>query len=862
MSNSVDTLDHDLEQELNKGLKYSDGILNIVDEMARREIIKNKNVNELNLLFTLQDFCQNNEETNIVNKRREYNNPSKQEPEFINECSRKELPKPKKKKRNKFESFSKIQANPIKRVNSVNKNNFSNQFNKDSKNKINNLKSSKNNNMQKKYININRNRLSVLVNPDNFIKHMNTNPKKGQLYKFLNKDKDNNKNNNNKNQIENLVTNRPENKNFKKKVTFSNKNSNDKDKDTNRVSIEKKNPPENEANNNNKSFSIQSSPKNENNNNNILSIQNSPKNESINNEIKYSIKSKNSYKNESNSKIPELTRNSSVNNQNAISFENSIPQIKDNQNRISPQNNVQSNNEIIDDETILSNKNPSKNEKYNKSKFRVSNKNINGKKINKDNIIKSNRNSSIKERNINNTNDNLRKNSNNEININDIINNDSYSDELDNFDIESVEPEIPNYNINITKNYSKIKGKRGLDRIYYVEMKNLERKKRKLDKERQLIIEQKMSEMQKKPILNSNTIDIITRNNNKYIPIQERAAKIHNRKRTQIMLNDMQKKLDKENEEKKDLEEIRLHKSKKKYDPDEWDEFVQSQNNWIKEVNYKRKAAQILQSRKYNYKPKMNPKSRNIINKLTKKKNVSMDDVFDRLYNDVEDREERQKVLDKNYIPPFKPRQGNSKYIKFINKRKNRNIPELFITSYDKNNYFLNSQIAINGGYIYPMNSSSHIIKRNNRCKYCYLKNEKNKNNTKSFTIDNSTIFGNKSTNENTFGLYSKAATIEPYLATESFISSNPRNYYNNYRINQSFDNKYNLYDNYEKNKKSIRLNKSNQNRMNSNINTENLKYYNNRNNYSNYPLNYNETINITKNKYNNFFNIENIEDL
>ena len=83
MSNSNNSLDQDLEQELNKGLKYSDGILNIVDEMARRAILRNKNINELNLLFTLQDFYQNNEETKIINKRRNFNSLEKKEPEFI-----------------------------------------------------------------------------------------------------------------------------------------------------------------------------------------------------------------------------------------------------------------------------------------------------------------------------------------------------------------------------------------------------------------------------------------------------------------------------------------------------------------------------------------------------------------------------------------------------------------------------------------------------------------------------------------------------------------------------------------------------------------------------------------------------------
>ena len=860
MSNSNEPLDQELEEELNKGLKYSDGILNIVDEMARHAIIKNKNVDELNLLFTLQDFYNNNEEAKNGNKRRNLNSLTKKEPEFINECSRKELPKQKKKKKKKFESFSKLRVSPVKRVNSVKKNKFAKQFNKEPSKQNNNSRPNKNS-MQKKYVNINKSRLSVLINTDNFIKHMDTNPKKNQLFKFVNKDADNNKNNNKNNQIENLVTNRPKNNSIKKKVTFSNKNANDKDKDTNRISLNKKNYQENTINSN-KSFSVQSSPKNEKTNNDIFSIQNSPKIETINNEIKSSIKSKNSHKNESNNNMPIQFRSSSINNQNRMPTENSIQIKKDNINRISQENNDSPDEEIID-KINFRNKNPSNNEKYN---IRASNLKMDETKKNIDSSFKHNRNSSLKERNINNTNNSIRKQSNNITNtyIND---DDSYSIELDNYDIEIIKPENSYYNMNLTKNYSKIKGKKGLDHLYYVEMKNLERKRNKLNKERQLIIEKKMSEMQEKPELNANTIDIFAKKNNIYIPIQERAAQIHSRKLTQIILHDKQKQLDKENEEKKDLEEIRLHKSKKKYDPDEWNEFVQSQNDWIKDVNYKRKAAQILQLRKYNYKPKMNPKSRNLINKLTKK-NVSMDDVYNRLYNDVEDRQERQKILDKIYIPSFKPRQGNQKYIKFINKSKKRNIPELFITSYDKNNYFLNSQISIDGGHIYPMNSRNHIIERNNRCKYCYLKNEKNKNSTKSSTIDNSTIFTNKSTYENTFGFFSKVANIEPNLVTESCISLNPRNFYNNYRINKSFDNKMMYNDNCKRNYNIIRLNKNlKQNRMNiNNINEEKLKYYqklknyNNRNNYNNYPVNYNETINITSDKYKNHFNIDNIE--
>ena len=168
MSNSNEPLDQELEEELNKGLKYSDGILNIVDEMARHAIIKNKNVDELNLLFTLQDFYNNNEEAKNGNKRRNLNSLTKKEPEFINECSRKELPKQKKKKKKKFESFSKLRVSPVKRVNSVKKNKFAKQFNKEPSKQNNNSRPNKNS-MQKKYVNINKSRLSVLINTDNFI---------------------------------------------------------------------------------------------------------------------------------------------------------------------------------------------------------------------------------------------------------------------------------------------------------------------------------------------------------------------------------------------------------------------------------------------------------------------------------------------------------------------------------------------------------------------------------------------------------------------------------------------------------------------------------------------------------------------
>ena len=129
----------------------------------------------------------------------------------------------------------------------------------------------------------------------------------------------------------------------------------------------------------------------------------------------------------------------------------------------------------------------------------------------------------------------------------------------------------------------------------------------------------------------------------------------------------------------------------------------------------------------------------------------------------------------------------------------------MLVTNYDKNNYFLDSQISINGGYIYPYNSRNSVNNRN-RCKYCYFKKQNLKKSKKSLTADNSTIFVNKSTNENTIGYFSKVANVEPNLITESYISNyNNNNYPNSIGINQSFDN--NIYQSGRKNKNIIKLN-------------------------------------------------------
>ena len=832
----LDNIDIDQQPQQNYGKKYFNGLQNLGDEMARVAFSKNpqENFDELNLLFTLKDFYKEND--NKKSSVRSSYNRNKNNSEYFNEYSKRGLPKIKKKKK-KFESFSKISFFSINK----NKNLNGNKPNKSNNNiiEIKNENPNKNNS-PKNYVKFNCKRISVISpNNANLIKHTNTIPKKDYLFKFINKDKDNKNIIKFNNKINNYSPKRKNDDNINKKATISN---NDKyNNNFNNNNIEKN------------GISIQ----------NINSLEDDSFTDDSQSKIPIqSIKTLT--KNEKN-----INGNNNIDNNRNLNINQNSPKrdiFNIDPNRISIQNKKLNNDKYKNyiNNSISSKNNNRKRTTDSDSKKTLSNEEEDNNNINIKNYNYINKNNG---NDINNINNNFNKNNNSNGNSwtknytnNNGNNKNSSSNELENFEIEIIKPEnidkslkSSNASLNgtlIHNNYKKYKGKKPKDHLYYLGMNNLRKKERKLNKERELIIEKKLSQLQDRPQLNEYTNNIIERKKekNEYIPIQERAAEIHSRKLTRIILHENKIKLEKENEEKKDLEIIKLYKSKKLYDPNEWDEFVQSQNRWKDEVNYKRKAAEILEYQKYNHKPKISFNSRNIINELSKK-NVSVDDVWKRLYNDFDERKERQKVIDKNYTPSFKPRHGNKNYIKFINKKKaKKKNHELLVTNYDKNNYFLDSQISINGGYIYPYNSRNSVNNRN-RCKYCYFKKQNLKNSKKSLTADNSTIFVNKSTNENTIGYFSKVANVEPNLITESYISNyNNNNYPNSIGINQSFDN--NIYQSGRKNKNIIRLNK-------------NLSpyYLSRRNNYNNYPI-YNQTINITCNKNDNFFNIENIEDL
>ena len=452
--------------------------------------------------------------------------------------------------------------------------------------------------------------------------------------------------------------------------------------------------------------------------------------------------------------------------------------------------------------------------------------------------------------------------------------NDSNSDELDNIEIEILpniiedeeEESTDSLNNLIPANYIQLKNQRrkGEDRLYYIGMSYLRKKEKYIKKEREKVIAEKLRYMQSAPKINNNTYDILSKDNKKYVPIHQRAAQIHSIHLNQNILYEIQNKMKKEEKEKKELEEIEKYRQNKSFNEKNWNNFILKQQKWKEEKDLKRKAAENTKYQRFTKNSKnINYNSRNILNNIFKK-NVSMDDAFTRLYNDFEDRGDRQNFLNNKYMPSFKPKPSNQNYTKFINKKSaSKNKPELIITNFNRDNYFLDSQISIDKNYT---NRYSKSFSRN-KCKFCILKNEKykNKNKNNNKTIDNSSIYINKSTVDDTMGYHSRVK-IDPFITTESCVSNNNNKSGFDCKIKNNHLEKTKRNHNKKRLHKFIRLNKNI--KFNNVVERNNQKIacifnnYNNNNNSNKKNLQYNKTISVTRNEYKKFFNIENIEEL
>jgi hypothetical protein len=157
---------------LDNEIKFSIGVQNIGDEMARLVFSKKANIDDNNLVFTYDDFYKKNPGKLGGLKKKSFNNLPKRD----NNSNKSVLKSSLKMKTNKKTSFNSTHDFPIKKVSSGNKSKLSKLSKNNSQDlgvKINESKDEGN----KKYVKFNQNRMSVVVNPNYYIK----------LFEFKNK---------------------------------------------------------------------------------------------------------------------------------------------------------------------------------------------------------------------------------------------------------------------------------------------------------------------------------------------------------------------------------------------------------------------------------------------------------------------------------------------------------------------------------------------------------------------------------------------------------------------------------------------------------------------------------------------------
>ena len=446
--------------------------------------------------------------------------------------------------------------------------------------------------------------------------------------------------------------------------------------------------------------------------------------------------------------------------------------------------------------------------------------------------------------------------------------------------------------------------------IYEREMKNLKKKETKIKKIQGLIIKNKLKNLKSIPDMNKNSIDLVIKKG-EYIPIENRAAQIHSQHLTQIILNEELNKMKKEAQEEKQMNE----KIYKKYEPKAWNEFVEKCFQWKEEIYERRKEAENYRNKldqKINYQPKINENSKKIMKKINKG-NTSVDDVFTRLYNDYEEHKERQKDLEDKNLPIFSPKINNFRFSKNFGKnRKFRNKSfdnsyERFITDESKNNFFLDSQMTITDGrikkkmrkalkYVNKNKQGNDYMKKNiptqaTNQTTLYMNTEKNiinKNKYKKYiTTENNNITTetNLNTNQNYLPTDLNALTDENRIINEKknnyfesigeYEDINNQSNQSNFKKNTISNNNYSINEsNREYNEERILkelneaklINKERLEKSKEESKNDESKNYDNSlykiNVMESTPQNIVQNVIIPSNKYQDFFDIEEINEL
>ena len=354
--------------------------------------------------------------------------------------------------------------------------------------------------------------------------------------------------------------------------------------------------------------------------------------------------------------------------------------------RLNTYYNINTNNNVNNNNDINNNLEIDENNEFNQSSQSNSN-NINNSNNNEYDNLKNyenylNKNKNIDE-NINSNYLNIQKNKYNKESIND-EDETSENKEARNKN-ENIEEETIYYSPSLEYSFEDSSDDTNISRSNYInnkskkltlyerEIRNREVRNKILEKKREQNKINEVKNLKPHPKMDKNSKKIINAQKN-YVPIEERAAKIHSMKLAKQILIEEEKKYQKWKEE---MDAIYIRKMRtKNFDKEEWDEFVKSQYQWKDEVQYKIRAAQIFRKnvyKKYFFKPNISKKSKSIIKDLQKGNDSFIDEVFVRLFNDYEERKERQKFINENSLPSFKPK--ISKYSSQKLLYKNEKIP-------------------------------------------------------------------------------------------------------------------------------------------------------------------------------------------
>ena len=266
------------------------------------------------------------------------------------------------------------------------------------------------------------------------------------------------------------------------------------------------------------------------------------------------------------------------------------------------------------------------------------------------------------------------------------------------------------------KNITKVKNSHS--DLYEREKKYLIRKNNSLQKKKELELQKQLSNL-KDPSINQVSINILSQNTD-YIPIQERSSQFYNIKKFHNTINEKKNQIQKFEKENKEYSELKKNKSQKKFNEKEWNNFIENQKSWQKQKSLKNKAVELMRESieiNLRHKPKIDLNSKRIINNMRKTINYQ-EDIYDKLYNDFNNMQERNKFKMYCSMPSFKP-------------ILNRGI---------KKNLFKNNKFNENN-----KNNNRSVEKQIETIIQKHLKNIKTKNDIKRSKIKNKTLVHNLS---------------------------------------------------------------------------------------------------------------------